>query len=187
MKFLGVFIAAAALWGNELSGAGKVVLTICMNSGDANQHTFYAARAIASRILAEASVQSLWRIKEGVCLKSPDAILIKVSTNTPKRQEPGALAYALPFKGTGIEIFYDRILVNAQSLDFAPLLLGHVLAHEIVHLLQGIDDHSGFGLMKRVWTQDDHAMMRRRTLSLAKEDLDLIQRGLTKLTAGKMD
>ena len=84
---------------------------------------------------------------------------------------------AFPFKGNEIEIFNDRILVNAKGMDFAPILLGYVLTHEIVHLLQGLADHSGIGVMKALWTQDDHSLMRKHNLPLGKEDLDLIQRG----------
>ena len=56
MRLLAVVMAAAA-WGAELTGAGVTNLTICMNIGDANQHAFYAARAIAGQMLAETGVK----------------------------------------------------------------------------------------------------------------------------------
>ena len=184
MKLLVVVIAAAA-WGTELTGAGSTVLTICMNTGDANQHVFYGARAIAGHMLAEIGVKILWRTTEAACSKAPSDILVRVSTSTPVRLKPGALGYAMPFKGNEIVIFYDRVLVNAKGMDFAPILLGYVLTHEIVHLLQGIDAHSDSGIMKKLWTLDDHAMMRKHTLHLAGSDVDMIQRGLTKMAVAK--
>ncbi len=184
MKLLVVVIAAAA-WGTELTGAGVTNLTICMNTGDANQHAFYAARAIAGQMLAEAGVKILWRVNVDACLRLPDAIVVRVSTTTPTRLKLGALGYAFPFKGNEIEIFYDRILVNAKGMDFAPILLGYVLTHEIVHLLQGLADHSGIGVMKALWTQDDHSLMRKHNLPLANKDIDMIQRGLTKMASAK--
>ena len=156
-----------------------------MNTGDANQHTFYAARAIAGQMLAETGVKILWRTNEAACTKSPSGILVRISTSTPEKLKPGALGQAFPFKGNEIVIFYDRVLVNAKTMDFAPILLGHVLTHEIVHLLQGIDAHSGIGLMKARWTLDDHLLMVHHNLRLAHTDVDMIQRGLTKMAVAK--
>ena len=184
MKLL-VLLMAAAAWGTEPKGAGTTLLTICMNTGDANQLTFYAARAIAGQMLAETGVKILWRTNEATCSKSPGDILVRVLTSTPEKLKPGALGQAFPFKGNEIVIFYDRVLVNAKTMDFAPILLGHVLTHEIVHLLQGIDGHSGIGLMKARWTLDDHLLMLHRTLRLANTDIDMIQRGLTKMALSK--
>ena len=49
-------------------------------------------------------------------------------------------------------IFYDRIVRVALSQD-TPVDrgLGHVLAHEIGHLLIGVNSHSGDGLMRADW------------------------------------
>jgi len=93
------------------------------------------------------------------------------------KKYPGALAYALPFEGTHVVLFYDRVL-TAASPAVTPYLLGHVLAHEIVHLLQGVEQHSASGLMKARWDNRDYVDMQRSPLKLTKDDLDLIERGL---------
>ena len=123
MKLL-IAVTAAAVWGTELTGAAMTSVTICMNTGNANQHAFYAARAIAGHMLAETGVKILWRTSEAACAKSTGDILIRISTSTPATLKPGALGYAFPFKGDEIEIFYDRVVVNAKGMDFAPILLG---------------------------------------------------------------
>jgi hypothetical protein len=53
-----------------------------------------------------------------------------------------------------------------------------VLAHEIVHMLQGVEEHSAGGLMKARWDNRDYADMQRGGLKLTKDDLELIDRGL---------
>ena len=53
-------------------------------------------------------------------------------------------------------------------------LLGHVLAHEIAHLVEGIPRHSETGLMKASWTARDYSAMARGRLALAKEDVAII-------------
>jgi hypothetical protein len=74
-------------------------------------------------------------------------------------------------------LFYDRVL-TAASPAVTPYLLGHVLAHEIVHMLQGIEQHSASGLMKVRWDNRDYADMQRGGLKLTTDDIELIDRGL---------
>ena len=58
------------------------------------------------------------------------------------------LAYALPFEGTHIVVFYDRVEECVRA-DLFPTLLAYVLVHEITHILQEITRHSATGIMKR--------------------------------------
>ena len=62
-------------------------------------------------------------------------------------------------------LFYDRVL-TAASPAVTPYLLGHVLAHEIVHMLQGVEEHSSSGMMKPRWDNRDYADMQRTHLTL---------------------
>ena len=69
-----------------------------------------------------------------------------------------ALAVALPFEGIHIEIFYDRI--RAAEGFVPPDYLGHVLAHEITHILQSVARHSDSGLMKAHWDRPELVQMK---------------------------
>jgi hypothetical protein len=53
-------------------------------------------------------------------------------------------------------------------------LLGHVLVHEITHVLQEVPRHSESGMMKARWEGADFARMRHQTLPFAEEDIRLI-------------
>ena len=53
-----------------------------------------------------------------------------------------------------------------------------MIAHEITHLLQGVELHSDRGLMKAHWSTRDITEMMYRPLPLTPEDIDLLQRGL---------
>jgi hypothetical protein len=48
------------------------------------------------------------------------------------------------------------------------------LVHEITHILEGLDCHSGEGVMKAHWTKEDHGSMIRKPLPFTREDIDLI-------------
>ena len=64
------------------------------------------------------------------------ALQIRFTTETPRHFIPGALAYALPYEGVHIPVFYDRIR-DAVPPPVVPYLLAHVLVHEIAHILEG--------------------------------------------------
>jgi hypothetical protein len=51
-----------------------------------------------------------------------------------------------------------------------PRVLGHVLAHEIGHVLQGTGRHSPSGVMKAHWDEDDYIIMRSKNIEFTRED-----------------
>ena len=132
----------------------------------------YKAQALASQMLATAGVRIEWR-----CPQDADAIVIELNADTPERVHPGALAYALAFQATRIFIYYDRVRQVADA-ELTPFLLGHVLVHEITHVLQRCDEHSTSGVMKARWNPQDYARMQEKPLPFTPEDLSLIQSGL---------
>jgi hypothetical protein len=53
-----------------------------------------------------------------------------------------------------------------------------VLVHEIGHILQGTDQHSANGVMKRRWDLSDYRLMARHPLPFTEFDIQLIRLGL---------
>ena len=90
---------------------------------------------------------------------------------------PGALAYALPFEGVHICVFYDRIQASGPAVE--SVLLGHVLAHEIGHILEGVPNHEQSGLMKAQWTTEEQRSMKYARMMFTSADVNLIHQGLT--------
>ena len=106
-------------------------------------------------------------------------IAIELTADNPPHLLQGALGASMPFEGVHIRVFYDRIRSNAVPRG---VLLAHVLVHEIAHMLQGTDRHSDSGIMKAVWTHQDHLQMREGALSFTPGDVELIHRGLASRT-----
>jgi hypothetical protein len=52
----------------------------------------------------------------------------------------------LPYEGTHIVIFYDRVQA-AIAPGRVTTLLAHVMAHEVTHMLEGIPRHSAEGVL----------------------------------------
>jgi hypothetical protein len=134
------------------------------------------AEQIASKMFTPVRVKLVWRQLSGC---PEDAIQIGLSGETPVDQEPGALAYALPYEGTHIVVFYDRVNSSVRG-DLRAPLLAHVLVHEITHVLERIVRHSESGVMKAHWTGADYLQMSRSPLPFAEDDVQLIHLGLSK-------
>ena len=179
MKLFGavaVMAAATGAWAGDGAQTSQRVVMACLNPG-ADASMMYRGQATAAQILKQAGVRLEWRGDESACAGGR-GLVVTVSRATPVDQHPGALAYALTFERTHIVLFYDRVLTAARPA-VTPYLLGHVLAHEIVHMLQGIEQHSAAGgVMKARWDNRDYADMQRAHLKLTQDDIELIDRGL---------
>jgi hypothetical protein len=149
-------------------------VTVC-TEGNADPRVGAPSQAIASQMYAAIGVTIDWRQRLGGC--PSQGVRISLTHFTRPTLLPGALAYALPYEGAHIQVFYDRIAGHGR--DLLPYLLAHVMAHEIAHILQGINRHSEQCLMKARWTEEDYECMMRKPLEFSSHDADLIHRGLT--------
>src|SRR5262249_8506855 len=147
---------AAGFAGDNTDLASRSAAVIVCVAMDANSHTVVAqAKEIANRLFARIDVTVMWRGKPRSC--PVQAVLMNVRSDTPASVFPQALAAAMPFEGSRIRVFFDRIHQRSFGRPAVePVLLAHVLVHEIVHILQGTDGHSNSGLMKALWDTHDY-------------------------------
>jgi hypothetical protein len=152
-------------------------IAVCIRTATVVNFTDLArAKYISTQIMATAGVSLQWiECAPSASKETADAV-ISLTNDSPPNDHPGALAYALPFEGS-------RIVVMANRLAFAgagvfPVLLGHVMSHELAHLLQGIATHSEQGIMKSQWTALDFGQMLWRPMCFSAVDAERIQTGL---------
>jgi hypothetical protein len=180
MRITGVAMAAmvsAYAWG------GTSPVTVCFGGANELEEIRILetqAKSVADGVFGRIGVRVRWRATESCPEK---AIHIALSTNTPVNQHAGAFAYALPYQGTSVVVFADRV-ANAVDIRTAPCLLGYVVVHEMVHIIQGVVRHSDRGVMKARWTTDDYRQMEWRQLGFTREDVELILAGLSGRAAG---
>ena len=164
----------------QVSGAGRTEdksVSVCVEN-TAGFDVLPLAEQTASKMFAEAGVTIDWH--RGLMGCPAEGILISLSglsDHAPADLPLQALAYALPYEGSHIVIFYDRLQRKVKPAQMSSLL-AHVLAHEVTHILQGIHRHSGRGLMKANWDGADYQAMTWKPLPFTPEDIDLIHRGL---------
>jgi hypothetical protein len=85
---------------------------------------------------------------------------------------------ALLPEGSHAWVFYDRVLGAGPDDSHVAALLAHAMAHEIAHVLQGINRHSESGILKAHWSGTDCARMKVFPLMFTREDAILIHHGL---------
>ena len=151
-------------------------LAVCVQHREAvNNLVMAQAQAIVTAVFAEASVRIDWLSSRLCRLAAGDTIRLEIDSEVPPRFGPETLAYALPYaaSGTTIHVFYARIMENHR--EFGAEILGHVIAHEIGHVLEGIARHSPDGLMKAHWGLHDYITMKKQRLFFSAEDVQLMR------------
>jgi hypothetical protein len=178
--FMALALAASA-------HAAATTVRVCVNSGtSASTFVFARAEAITGRMFKSAGVALDWHTAANARCRGPRperTVMLDFVTNRPASEHPGALAYAQPYEADRVVVLYDRVEASADGPTQISTLLAHVMTHEITHLLQGISRHSETGVMKAQWSAHDFLQMAYKPLPFAPEDIDLIQRGLRRLTA----
>jgi hypothetical protein len=85
-------------------------------------------------------------------------IAVRIGRGMAKGTPSVALGSSLPDARYGVSatIFHDRIesLCSSAQVDFG-VMLGHVIAHELGHVLLGSGEHASEGIMRTSWGMAD--------------------------------
>jgi hypothetical protein len=177
MKITALVVFASAAAASSHAGQpnqAPSTVAVCMATGSV-PFIVLQAEHIAGQMFAGIGVTVQWRRSGKSC--PAEAIQIGLSEHTPIDQLPGAQAFAMPFEGIHIQIFYDRLAHLAEP-GRLPSRLAHVMAHEITHILQGEVRHSETGVMKAGWDDADYDEMAWKPLPFTETDILLIHQGL---------
>ena len=185
---------AIALFGLLLTVPGWAAersLTVCLPPSPKveDDQTLSLAKGYATRIYRLIGVELRWK---STCsqaeLEAPGTRLAPNLTTlglvwaatAPATLPPGARASAYPFQPTGkrVIVYQDRLASPMQDHNRAAAMLGHVLAHEIGHVLLGHNGHSQEGLMKPYWTSLEQGSMRCKLISFTAGEGEIIRRRL---------
>ena len=188
LRSIAFLISLTAVAGHaQISDCSKITIHVPKSYLPDPVYLTYAEKE-AGRMLATAGVQVNWT----TALPDPSInpcgapIVVRFSVGEQVASYPRALAYSLPFNTEiqTITVFWDK-LTKASARNFVPPgnLLAHVLAHEATHILQGMDYHSGSGMMRAFWTEKEYFQMLRGPLSFAAVDVQLVQAGIASRAA----
>jgi hypothetical protein len=178
MRLLVVMAAMTlgAVEGTLAQSKPLINVMVCLEGGIPGE-LLDTARLAGSRMFRRVGVRLVWRkLASPSCVQNKsEYVAVTFSRRTPPDRFPAAFAYALPYGPNQIEVFYDRVLLAAEPTQAA--ILAHVLVHEITHILEGTNMHSG-GVMSAQWTERDLNQMVVQPLPFDPADVILIERGL---------
>ena len=161
--------------------AGKALTIRLYNYADAPAEKLLEAAAVGRKIFERAGIETAWvrcgtsseRPSEPGCIEARGKSVIRVNVLTKTMAEkagtsPGAFGVALTAKpgfGRVAAVFHHRISeLHRDSRVDAPLILGHILAHEIGHLMLGFNSHTERGIMAGNWDEDEMLMMKQGSI-----------------------
>ena len=159
------------------------------------------ARVQTERILRQVGVETGWLncptspqdlAANRACSKSPgaDHVILNLLPDAMSMKygfRRGIFGFALPTAkgqpGTKISLFFERVLdlayygeVGTGFEDAQAIILGHMMAHEIGHLLLGPDSHGPSGVMSFPWVKRTLTQMERGRLQFTDEEAVRIRR-----------
>ncbi len=146
------------------AGTGPVPVLVHDYAGVA-PNVLARAEAEASRVLATGGVDVQWinctdsSTDPEPCRRSPDATALVVQILPAQASTHGVEAEALGFAappdpnlpGKYAGVFFGRVASRAKGELSTEILLGHVIAHELGHLLLGVGGHARSGIMAGMW------------------------------------
>ena len=150
---------------------------LAVNEAAVASNVLTVARAEATRIYHAFGITLVWTETDegGVAYR----FVVKIIPRALKGIRGGAIGVAPgtnETRGTVAYAFYDRIQNVTRTIGAdLGLILGHVIAHEVGHLLLPYDAHAKSGLMRGGWDTDQAMRAMRGTLIFTVQEAALIR------------
>lgn len=173
------------------------------NYGDVEGAALSRARRVSNRIFAQLGIQTDWldcptspeeipTNRACAAKPGPDHLILKLLPKAMSKKygfKRGIFGFALPtaegVPGTDISLFYQRVLdlayhggVGTGFDDAKGIILGHMIAHEVGHLLLGPDSHGSSGVMSFPWNKRTLTLMERGLLEFTSTEQSKIREEL---------
>lgn len=195
-KTLGLWILIFALPGADSSCAkaadatGPMFTVAVYNQAGAPAEALAQAETVAGHIFREAGLQVNW-LNCGVPGESEEQIQSCLQAVFPTHLQVRIVRHAISLSeavfgisylaedGSGCysDVFFVPMKDLSERLDLNPgRVLGHVIAHEIAHLLLGPKSHTPKGIMRRYWQPEDLTDMVQGRLLFTRQDAEVMRR-----------
>jgi hypothetical protein len=178
-----VIVVGAVLASDSL---GQPLRVFVQNFAGVTPQVLERAEVEASRILGTAEIAVIWTncmesgIDPGVCPAVPGSLALVLRILPPEASTlpvaPGALGFAVPSESYAA-VLYGRVasLPLPNTRIGRDVLLGHVVAHELGHVLLGTGGHSKSGIMTAAWKSKTLAVAARGQLVFDSKQKRLMQ------------
>ena len=170
-------VVAAPTANAATPGDALFVRVLAVNQAMVPDVTLREAERQAARIFSVMGITLVWiNVKDNEPYYDPGAhARIIVVSNSRTQRNRRTLGIAHSGNMTAYP-FYTRIVAFAEDNSAGVAgLLGHVMAHELGHLLLPSNSHSLRGLMRAQWDREQLDDMAKGLLTFAPDQADLIR------------
>lgn len=199
----GTFLLTASLPGlaetpaNDRAEPRPKITILVYDYAGVTAETQQGAEKVATQILATAGVQTAWPdCSLAELLEQPECNRASNPTKLVLRILPGSKAaragyqfhssicgFTVQHEGVGegylVTLFYDCIEKTAENTGMAQsLIMGHMVAHEIGHLLLPIQGHFRRGIMRAKWGPKDWQRASRKLMFFPGKQAELLRVGV---------
>jgi len=159
--------AAVLLCGGVPCHAAESQIVLLYNTAHVAPEVTIQAKDQASRILREAGILLQWadcspdlhgQLADPRCAEffSKRSLIVHMAASAGQFPNKKSLAYSVVDRSGGNQtvVFLDRVAkftTESKPLFGLGQVLGHVMAHEMGHLLLSLVDHTPKGIMKACW------------------------------------
>ncbi len=168
--------------------SGEIPVDVCMvESAQELRISETQAKSLVAVIFSGIAVHLSWHAALSDCdnipgKSGPAAFEIRWAEYAPYTLSAGSLASARPFASSGTSITLYEVPLQHFLWRYAnappEVVLAYVLAHELAHVMKGLDHHSASGILKASWSYQEYYRMLSHTLTFTAKDVDLIRAGL---------
>uniref|UniRef100_Q01P43 Uncharacterized protein n=1 Tax=Solibacter usitatus (strain Ellin6076) TaxID=234267 RepID=Q01P43_SOLUE len=176
IRVLGITLLAAVSIPAE-----ECAVNVTLLSGNlATAAVMIKAKTVTAGIFAGIGVELSWSKAAMDTRSCIPRIVARLEVTSDPGERPDSLAYASVGVRADrqIHIFIDRVAAMVPESALG-ILLGHVLAHEITHVLEGVPRHSERGVMKARWEHSDLQYLVNHPLHFDPIDAALIRAALS--------
>jgi hypothetical protein len=189
--WIAILSVSAALVGQDQPPSLKIYV---YNNAGVSRVTLGQAEDRARKIFRQSGVETTWYncsrhgMGEANCsgLLDRGTIVVQIIHNTEKLKTEvfGTAFIGRSGYGSYADVFFDRAqqLCRDEKVD-VPEVLGHIISHEIGHLLLGTDSHSGFGIMRAIWEKKELAQADRGHLLFSATQSKAMQTRLNAISS----
>jgi hypothetical protein len=147
-------VLCAGLADRQIASGQPLIHVLLMDQAEVPPVTRQRAQDVATRVFHLAGLALIW-VDAGTCQARCLTVRIVTQPVSAKSRNPHMLGVAPSMpeaRGINLWVFYPRIRAYSVELGMdASQLLGHVIAHELGHLLLPYGSHSLAGLMRPIW------------------------------------
>ncbi len=180
----GLFIAfsSAAVWAKNMPQESPGVAIFVFNDSGISSEILQQAEKVSSQVFEESGIQVDWvncspadeaRGSKVACRQAafPQHLHLRIVRRSLNLKDSILGISYLSSDGAGCQadIFYEEIeKLRHETFVDPAIILGHVAAHEIGHLLLGSNSHSSWGIMRAHWNMEELARANKGLLFFTK-------------------